>query len=187
MYTTRCFIAVPVGPPASSVIGRLLGKLGTSVPDVKWTRFDQLHLTIKFLGELDNRDLLKVGEELRRACAETEPFSISLSGIGTFPKNKPAKVVWAGVQEGSAILESLYLQLDQGLSAIGLPKEGKMYKPHLTLGRVGRGGDLELLAQKLQAIEPDVESVFDVDEILIYASIREKSGMVYEPIDTVEL
>lgn len=187
MYTTRCFIAIPVGPPASSVVSRLLGKLGAKVPAIKWTRHDQLHLTIKTLGELDNRDLLKVGEELRRACAEIEPFSVSLGGIGTFPKNKPAKVVWIGVSEGADVLSALYQQLEQSLSDIGLPQEGKMYRPNLTLGRVGREADLELLAESLHAVGPDVETVFEVDEVVIYAAIREKAGILYEPIDTVEL
>lgn len=187
MYTTRCFIAIPVGPPASSMVTRLLGKLETMVPGIKWTRHDQLHLTIKTLGELDNRDLLKVGEELRQACAEVEPFIVSLDGIGTVPKDKPAKVVWMGVSEGDDVLQALYQKLEKSLSDIGLPQEGKMYRPHLTLGRVGRTADLVLLQESLQAVAPEVQATFEVEEVLIYASIREKSGIVYEPIDTVML
>ncbi|MEZ6136038.1 MAG: RNA 2',3'-cyclic phosphodiesterase [Pirellulaceae bacterium] len=187
MYTTRCFVAVPLGPPASSVTKRLIGRWQGTLEDVKWTRADQLHVTLKFLGELDNRDLLRVSEELQRACESIEPFTASLNGLGTFPRNKPAKVIWARVDEGSDILQQLYQHLDQALVEIGVPQDGKAYSPHVTLGRVGRTTDLDQLAQAMQAAEAEVQTMFDVDHVVVFASLREKGGIVYEPIETVAL
>ncbi len=187
MYSTRCFVAVPVGPPAISVLGRLLARLSAEVPGVKWTRPEQLHISVKFLGELDNRDLLTVCEELAKICAPLEPTSASLSGLGTFPKNKPPKVVWVGLDLGRELLEQLYQQLDQAFIAMGIPQEGRAYTPHLTLGRVARDTDLQLLERTMQSIEPEVQTLFDIEEVVIYASLREKSGVVYEPIETIVL
>lgn len=187
MYSTRCFIAVPLQPPASTVARKLLDRLKQTVGNVKWTRPEELHITLKFLGELDNRDLLRVGQELRKACADIGPFSASLNGLGTFPKHKPPRIVWAGIDEGREIFERLYHHLDQSLIELGVPQEGKAYTPHLTLGRVGRGADLELLAATMQAVAPEMNALFDVDEVVLFTSLREKGGFVHEPIDTVEL
>jgi RNA 2',3'-cyclic 3'-phosphodiesterase len=187
MYTTRCFIAVPLSPPASSVARRLVTQLQQQVPNVKWMRPEEMHITVKFLGELDNRDLLRVGEELRRACAEVEPFSASLEGLGTFPKNKTPRVIWAGVQGGREYFEQLYHQLDQALVELGVPQEGKAYTPHLTLGRVGKGVDMDLLMRSLQRAAPEMKGTFEVDEVVLFTSLREKGGFIHEPIDTVEL
>lgn len=187
MYTTRCFIAVPLSPPASSVARRLVTQLQQQVPNVKWTRPEEMHITVKFLGELDNRDLLRVGEELRQACGGLEPFSGTLEGLGTFPKNKTPRVIWAGVKLGREYFEQLYQHLDQALIELGVPQEGKAYTPHLTLGRVGKGVDLDLLTRTLQRTAPEMKANFEVDEVVLFTSIREKGGFAYEPIDTVEL
>ncbi len=187
MYTTRCFIATPLHSPAAAVARRIVGQLQNKVSHVKWMRPEEMHITIKFLGELDNRDLVRVSEELRKACSEVEPFSASLNGLGTFPKNKAPRVIWAGVDEGREYFEQLYQQLDRALIELGVPQEGKAYTPHLTLGRVGKGADVELLTKTLQQAAPEMQGVFEVDEVILYTSIREKGGFIYEPIDTVEL
>ena len=187
MYSTRCFVAVPLPPPASTVARKLISEMKQTTNNIKWTRPEEMHITLKFLGELDNRDLLRVGEELRNGCADIEPFTASLHGLGTFPKNKPPRVLWAGVDEGREVFEQLYQHLDQALIELGIPQEGKAYTPHLTLGRVGRGTDLQVLAAEMQRLAPEMKAPFDVNEVILYTSIRAKGGFIHEPIDTVEL
>jgi RNA 2',3'-cyclic 3'-phosphodiesterase len=187
MYSTRCFIAIPVLPPAATNVLRIVADLRNSVDNVKWTREEELHITLKFLGEMDNRDLLTVSSELRRICQTVEAFTASLDGISTFPRGKPPRIVWAGIQAGRDSLVSLYEQLDAAMVQLGVPQEGRAYTPHLTLGRVGRGADLERLQQHLQRVDSGMQGSFDVNEVILFASLRERGKLVYEPLDRIEL
>lgn len=187
MYTTRCFIAVPILPPASTNALRVIADLRDKVANVKWTRENEMHITLKFLGEIDNRDLLRVSSELRRICTGIEPFVASLDGAGTFPKGKPPRIVWAGIDQGREILASMYDQLDAALVEIGVPREGRAFTPHLTLGRVGRGADQERLLTNVERLSPSLKGSFDVNEVIVYASLRERGGHTYEPLDRIEL
>ena len=164
-----------------------MADLRNSVDNVKWTRDEEMHITLKFLGDMDNRDLLVVGEELRRIASQIEAFTATLSGIGTFPRGKPPRIVWAGIEQGSEQLIAMYEQLDESLVQLGVPREGRAYTPHLTLGRVGRGADLERLQKHLQRVEGGMQGTFDVNEVILYASLRERGKLVYEPIDRCEL
>ena len=186
MEISRCFIAVPVENPALGTIRRLMRELEGQTSDVKWVRDDQMHITIKFLGEVDNRELPKVCEKLREACVGMQPFSVKLSGVGSFPKDKPPRVVWVGVDEGEGILRELNERLEASLLEIGIAGEMRGFNPHLTLGRVGKGTDLDQLANVMQS-QAKFTTHFDVDVVQVIESIRERNGMLYESIDTVEL
>lgn len=187
MYSTRCFIAIPVLAPALGTSLRLISQLKNRVDNVKWTREVDMHITLKFLGDIDNRELVGISQALREMCASVEPFVASLDGIGTFPRGKPPRIIWAGIREGADVLGSLYKQLDEALIGLGVPQEARAYSPHLTLGRVGRGADLERLDQELKRVAPEMKTSFDVNEVIIYASLRERGGNVYEPLDRIEL
>ena len=187
MYTTRCFIAVPILPPASTTALRIIADLRNRIDNVKWTREEEMHITLKFLGEIDNRDIVTVSNELRRICATLEACTASLQGIGTFPKGKPPRIVWAGIDQGREVFAALYEQLDAVLVDIGVPREGRAFNPHLTLGRVGRGADQQRLQEQIANFSPSMTGTFDVNEVILYASLRERGGHVYEPLDRVEL
>lgn len=187
MHVTRCFVAVPLLPPALAVARRLLDQLSSQLKHVRWTRPDQLHVTVKFLGDIDNRELPEVCRELRSACATIEPFTTGLRGLGTFPKDKPPRVLWAKVEPHSQPLVQLYERLEANLQTLGIPQEARAYTPHLTLGRVGRGADVDQVRATVESLAAEVESVFDVNEVILFSSFRERGNVIHEPIDTVEL
>ena len=140
MQTTRTFIAVEVGSPAREVMLRLIKQLSSELEGVRWTQPDQLHLTLKFLGDIDNRSLPEICTQMRAACEGIEAFSVALEGLGAFPKNKPPRVLWAGIEQGAAQLSTLHQRLESSLHSVGAPNEGRGYTPHMTLGRINRGG-----------------------------------------------
>jgi RNA 2',3'-cyclic 3'-phosphodiesterase len=211
MQTTRTFIAVEVADPARSVVLRLLKQLQSDINGVRWTQPEQLHITLKFLGDIDNRLLPAICTQLRNACRNVEHFGVTLQGLGAFPKNKPPRVLWLGVQTqdtgrtssparaknpaeiSSTIVNSdnplclIQERLENSLYELGIPREGRGFRPHLTLGRINRGADQAQIAQRI-AREPEaLIAQFDVHEIALFASFRERNRMVYETLDTVEL
>ncbi len=187
MQTTRTFIAVEVGSPARESILRLIKQLSTELDGVRWTQPDQLHLTLKFLGDIDNRELPEICNQMRAACAGVEPFNVALTGLGAFPKNKPPRVLWVGIAEGGPQLSVLHERLELSLSQLGAPAEGRAYSPHLTLGRINRGADQVQIATRLAHDKDTSFGQFDVSELLLIASVRERNRMSYETIDSVSL
>ncbi len=187
MQTTRTFIAVEIGSPAREVILRFLKQLSVDLNGVRWTQPDQLHLTLKFIGDIDNRTLPEICNQMRTACGSVEAFSATLKGLGAFPKNKPPRVLWVGFSEGSEPLTLIHNHLESQLTGLGVPSEGRAYVPHLTLGRINRGADQEQIAARV-ARDVDTEfASFDISDVHLIASIRERNRMIYETIDSVAL
>lgn len=187
MQSTRCFIAVAVGPPALGVLQKLIKKLGSRVEHVRWTRSDQLHVTVQFLGEVDNRELPIVCRKLADVCGSVQPFRMRIGQLGTFPRNKPPRVLWAGIQEGARQLGELKQSLESTFADLGFAHESRAYTPHLTLGRVGNGADPDLLSQLMDEGMLGLPTECEIDEIHLMASVRERGRIEYHPIETVEL
>lgn len=187
MQTTRTFIAIEVGSPAREVVLRLLKQLSSELSGVRWTQPDQLHLTLKFLGDIDNRTLPEVCTQMRAACDGIEAFSVALQGLGAFPKNKPPRVLWTGIEQGAEQLAVLHQRLDSSLSNLGAPADNRGYAPHLTLGRINRGADQNEIATRLERDAATHFAQFDVNELQLIASVRERNRMIYETIDSAPL
>ena len=108
---------------------------------VRWPDPANLHLTLKFLGEVPDGDVPGVCEAARRAATRSAPFSFALRGLGCFPPKGPARIVWAGVEpQGDGLLECQKAVEDE-MAELGFRREGRAYSPHLTIGRVRQGHD----------------------------------------------
>src|SRR5205823_4298183 len=125
-------------------------ELAASGANVKWVSPANLHLTLLFLGELDDRDLAQVCRLAAKATAKLEPFRISVAGIGAFPNLRRPKVLWAGINEGSEELIAIFHGIESPLFEAGFyRKEERAFSPHLTLGRAKEEADGFLLAPEL--------------------------------------
>lgn len=112
---------------------------------VRWTRPENVHLTLKFLGDIREENLDGLRAALGEVCAMHTLFDVVLAGLGAFPSARRAKVLWAGVGAGSHQLRSLATDVDAALAPLGFEREKRPYVPHLTLGRVrGRPVSLDL-------------------------------------------
>ncbi len=188
MRTTRTFIAIEIGPPACDVLHRLLEKLRRTNESVRWTGAEHLHVTLKFLGDIDNRELPGICSALEEACRQVEPFMVQVRGLGTFPRGKPPRVIWAGIEDGDERpMLNMHEKLDSTLGMLGVPREGRAFSPHLTLGRVIRRSSTSQLATQLQSEGESLSTQFEVDEVKLLASLKERGGIRYEPVSTVEL
>jgi len=137
----RTFVAVPLeqelcrrlGQVVAGLQARLEGWLGP----VRWVAPEQYHITLRFLGELSQRQVQEVAAALQRACGEEGPFWMSLTGLGVFPERGPVRVLWAGVDPQSGWrLSRLAGRLEQELQQAGFPPADAPFVPHLTRGRV---------------------------------------------------
>lgn len=148
---------------------------------VRWTRPENIHLTLKFLGDIREEDLYSIRAALGKACAGHAPFGVCLAGLGAFPSARRAQVLWVGVSEGLGQLRSLATDLDAALESLGFGRESRPYTPHLTVGRVrGRPASLDL--------PPGVGDLgFRVGSVGLVESVLAPGGAVYKTLDTFVL
>ena len=111
---------------------------------VRWTRPENVHLTLKFLGDIREAVRGDLCTTLEEVCTEHAPFDVGLTGLGAFPSTRRARILWAGVGAGADALRSLAAELDTALAALDFDREERPYSPHLTLGRIrGRPASLD--------------------------------------------
>lgn len=149
--------------------------LSGGIPGARWQRDDQLHLTLRFIGEVDGRQFSDVAQMLETVNAE--PFDISLAGVDQFGGMNP-HIVWAGVDAGPAIF-NLENSIDRLLQRIGLPAEQRKYTPHVTLARLkdaSRRKVMEYIAHHGLFRTP----TFTVDAFHLYSSQLKGDGALYQ-------
>lgn len=132
----RTFIAVEIDPEVCRAAGDLVGRLSSCRAGVKWVDADHMHLTLKFLGDVDMRDTAEVCRAVQAVAAAAAAFDFTVAGAGAFPTLQRPRTVWLGVTEGADRLIALQEQIDRALKKIGYPAEARGFKPHLTIGRV---------------------------------------------------
>jgi len=138
MSRIRTFIAVDVDDDTRDRLILLQERLAAHGGDaVKWVEPDNLHVTLLFLGEVEDREVIAVCRTVSRVCAEHDAFTMSVEKVGCFPNARRPRVLWAGVGEGAAELIALHAALEGPLLELGCyRREERQYTPHITLGRV---------------------------------------------------
>lgn len=183
----RAFVAVfpPLEVRAAAVAGaRAAVRRPSGDPSgdrVRWTRPENVHLTLKFLGDVREEVLGDLSEVLGEVCANHAPFDAGLLGLGAFPSARRARILWAGVGAGAGALISLATELDGALASLGFEREKRLYTPHLTLGRVrGRPASLNLPP-------PPKTREFRVRRVELVKSTLTERGAVYETVEDFAL
>ncbi len=175
----RIFVAV--FPPPEVVKEALAAARLPPDDRIRWTRPENVHLTLKFLGDVREELLDDIRAVLEEVCASHAPFKVALAGLGAFPSARRARILWASVGEGSGRLRSLATGLDTGLTSSGFEHERRPYTPHLTLGRV-RGNPASL-----QLTPGSIDSKFMIGSIELVESMLTPEGSVYKTQGTLAL
>ena len=145
----RTFIAVEIDPSHKQKLIHLISTLKRSDADVKWVNETQMHLTLKFLGNIEESKVQEISDALKSIANNTKEFTISLSNLGAFPNAKRPRVIWVGIDKGKNQLKLLASQIETNLEKLGFPKEPRDFKSHLTLGRVKSQKNLQNLTKLL--------------------------------------
>ena len=149
---------------------------------MRWTRPENVHLTLKFLGEIPEGEIEHIGAALRKVCGDHTPFDASLSSFGAFPSARRARVIWAGAAAGSEELRALAADVEAAFEPLGFGREDRTFVPHVTLGRV-RGKPVKL---ELPAVVPG-EARFEISRVELMESRLAAGGAVYETLCSLAL
>lgn len=138
MATIRAFIAIHLPLDVKAALGDVAGELEGRVPrgTVRWVKPEQMHLTLRFLGDTETGKLPAIQVAMDAVAAANAPFELRLDGIGCFPNMRRPRVIWVGLLGEEARLRSLVSALEKELVTLGWEPEGKPFRAHLTLGRV---------------------------------------------------
>ena len=149
---------------------------------MRWTRPENVHLTLKFLGEIPEGEIEQIGAALRKVCADHTPFDAGLSSFGAFPSAQRARVIWASAAAGSEELRALAADVEAAFEPLGFGREDRTFVPHVTLGRV-RGKPVKL---ELPAVVPG-EPRFEISRVELMESRLAAGGAVYETLYSLAL
>ena len=146
-----------------------------------WSRQDNIHLTLKFLGEVSVTRVDDVSDAAERAAKEFSPIKISVEQTGVFPRHGPPRVLWIGVYDDSGCLASLNSRLEDECAAKGFARQERPFHPHLTLARLRKPQGARDLAEKHKAIHFEPVEVV-VSELLVIRSELSSEGSKYSMI-----
>lgn len=179
----RTFIAIEISEEIKNTLSQIESHLKYSGADVKWVKPEIIHLTLKFLGEIDEKKATEVNAVLDEIAKSVKAFEISLKDIGAFPKIEHPRVVWVGLDKGAAETAGIAVRIDEALSKIGFAKEERPFSPHLTIGRVRSPLNKDKLKEKMvsAASKFDLLAVAPhrVTSIILFQSTLTPQGSIY--------
>ncbi len=183
MARTRTFLAIGIDKAVRQSVIHLQEELAQSGADVKWVEPVNLHLTLLFLGEVDDRELVDICRATSKATAEIKKFSMALKGVGAFPNLRRPRNLWLGVEQGRESVLSVHAAIEAPLLDLGCyRREARPYSPHLTLGRVNSAEGEESVAPVLAKHAGRECGETQVSEVLIMSSKLKSSGPEYTVI-----
>lgn len=183
----RAFIAVDLDPVLRTAIMDLERALDAAGVRLRWIRPENLHFTLKFLGEISSAQVARVRVATREAATGVTPFRVTLASIGAFPNVRRPEVMWIGVSEGREGLESLAARLEERLAKQRFPAERRQFQPHLTLARIRDTRDGRGLAEALEGFRAVSPGSQEVRAMIVYESRLSPSGARYEALEEVPL
>ena len=182
MRVVRLFVAVHLTAEIRERLAAVQERLRSVHADVSWVRPENLHITIKFLGEVEPKRLDRIRPALAEVARSVAPFSLEVAGMGAFGGRIP-RVVWVGAQAGSAQLTELARRVEDGLGRVGFPKEKRDFTAHFTLGRVRSPRNAESLLAALDEEPADGFGAAPVDRCSLMQSELNPSGSIYTELD----
>ena len=188
MKPVRTFIAINLSTSARDTAESIMDELDRCGDAVRTVHRENLHITLKFLGEIPIEETVNVCRVVTHAGLMTEKFSISASGMGAFPDRERLRVIWWGIDEGNEQLGALHDLIDKGLSQLGYPGETKKYHPHVTLARIrSREFDPDQVRQIMDRYDTTESADFVADEVVVYSSFLGPDGPRYEVVGRSKL
>lgn len=176
----RIFVAIPIPGEVKEAIGVFIGKLKSSAADVKWVERENLHFTLRFLGEVKEGDLPRVEDSLK-TLSGYKSFQAKTGPFGVFPSLSSPRVFWIGLTKGEEEMEEISRALNLALRERGFPPEDKPFQPHLTIGRARSLKNIPPLKQLLENLSPP-EMEFSVSEVSLFQSTLTPGGPIYRKL-----
>jgi 2'-5' RNA ligase len=188
MARIRTFIAIDIGETIRSRAADLQDELAQAGTEVKWVEAENLHVTLLFLGEVDDREVPGVCRAVSETAAEHSAFSMTIERVGSFPNPRRPRILWVGVGEGATELCALHDALEPPLLALGCyRREERKYAPHITIGRVKSDRPTDKLAAALGTHASWQGGQVDATQVLVMGSELTPNGPVYTVLSRAKL
>jgi len=182
------FCAVELPELIRTRIEKHIERVRVGVPDAQpsWTRVNNIHLTLKFFGNVEPTRIDRITDALSRAVESVSPFKVSIGDTGAFPNNRQPRVLWIGVADSSGQLKQLHESIDKECARTGFEKEARAYRPHLTIARIRKPGSAQALAETNQKFGFEPMEML-VGEVLLFRSELSSKGSKYTVVSRHEL
>ena len=187
--SVRLFIAVHLDPAtreALAAASEALRAPAAGLP-VAWVAPENFHVTLKFLGGVDEAKVPALIEALHSAVARERGFGFQVGGLGAFPSPTRPRVLWAGVAVGAEPLGALAQSVDEATAAVGFPREARPFSPHITLGRVRDSRHAPALAEALEGIGTRQFGTVTIEHVALMRSDLSPRGARYTTLAAAPL
>ncbi len=182
----RLFVAVCLSSDIRDRLAAAQDRLRRVQADVSWVRAENIHVTLKFLGDTEEKRLERIRPALAEVARASAPFSMEVAGVGSFGGRVP-RVIWVGVREGAERIVRLASQVETALARVGFPKERRSFTAHLTLGRVRSSRNAEALLTAVREAEADTFGSITATQFELMQSELRPTGSVYTVLETFPL
>ena len=182
----RTFICFEIPDSIKSRINKLQETLRKIDAQVSWSKPSNIHLTVKFLGNVESSRIERVSKALERSASGISPFEIEIGGVGCFPSPRSPRVLWVGVSTIPDQLRQLHANIDEQLEREGFERETRKFSPHLTLGRIRAPHNSAKVAEALITTGFAAEAFIANDLILMRSDLK-PAGSIYTPQTVIPL
>jgi len=187
MSKIRAFIAIELPESVRADIGDLQKSLAASGLKLRWVKPQNIHLTLKFLGDAGRETIGDFCDSIAAAAANYEVFDIRPRGVGCFPGVKNPRVIWVGLSGDLDVLGRLQADVEADLIPLGFKPEKRPFRGHLTIGRIKGGLNPKKLADRLRTHTEFATDVFRVTHVVLFQSILQPAGPEYTPLCKIPL
>jgi len=182
----RAFVAVDLEPQTVQKITEAIARLRPRMPGIRWLPPTNFHLTLKFLGDIDEAKVAPIAAALERDLYPFSCFTINAKGLGVFPDLKRPRILWVGLVGGE--LNALASRVEKALVPFGFSAERRAFTPHLTVGRWRDfNGSSKELGDEVEKWRGHDFGRSNVDEVILFQSVLKPEGAVYRPLKVVAL
>ncbi len=175
----RAFISVEIPDEIKGALQDIQQAFRESRDRITWVRPQGMHITLKFLGDIEEGSIPEIGARMQKAGDNIEPFVIHLLGAGVFPGMKKPRVLWAGIREGAEDLKKIQEDLDSRLEDLGFPISIRPFSPHITIGRIKDIRDPRWFAAQMEKHGDTEIGSMRAESIHLFESRLRPDGAVY--------
>jgi 2'-5' RNA ligase len=185
-YMKRIFIAVKVDPGGELL--RIISSLKAllAAENIKWVDPANIHITLAFLGDTEEKRIKTIAQMLEGECARFHEFEFLLAGTGVFKNYWDPRILWAGIQSAERLIQ-LNNIIAEGLKLNGFEIEDRQFRPHLTLGRIKSLKGTENLKTVLERYRDNQFQIVHVNEVILFESILKQTGPIYKSLGNFRL
>ena len=177
----RAFVCLELPENIRAAVDRhITGPLKETGVKCSWVKPDNIHLTLKFLGDVPEKMIPKITDTLKEAISKYRRGKYSLSKVGTFGGRRP-RVVWAGIDGNIEAIAEMAKSIDNAMAKLGFEREKRKFSPHFTVGRIRKPQGTDRLLSRIKGIKVPSDE-FDLGKVILMKSVLSPGGSIYTPL-----